>query len=126
LLALEHFYVAFWIDLVVGLFPLSEDTDGIIGFTSTARAGTVALGGGLDSGRESGHAGAQRTFDFFRRHRSQALHTLFRIPPSRGDDGSRGGVMIEAPIACWGVQYQEEGGNPDEINQDGGESDRDT
>ncbi len=35
-----------------------------------------------------------QTFDFFRRQRSQALCTLFRIPASSGDKGS---LMIVAP-----------------------------
>ncbi len=44
--------------------------------------------------------GLGRTLDFLRRHRSQALHTLLRMPPSKGEEGSIGGVMMVAPIAA--------------------------
>jgi hypothetical protein len=42
---------------------------------------------------------AELTFDFFSRQRSQALHTRLRMPPSIGEEGSRGGVIIVAPFS---------------------------
>jgi hypothetical protein len=40
------------------------------------------------------------TFDFFRRHRSQALQTRFRTLPSTGEEASMGGV------ACWAIIWK--------------------
>jgi len=47
---------------------------------------------------------SERTLDFFRRQRSQALHTRLRMPPSSGDEGSKGGVMALAPISVDAVE----------------------
>jgi hypothetical protein len=43
LLLLEHFNITFRIYFILGLLPFTEYANGIIGFTSTAWAGSVAL-----------------------------------------------------------------------------------
>jgi len=99
----------FGVDLVVGLFPFSKYTDGVVCFTPTTRACTVALWlvrFGLNDRQHQTRS--PPTFDFFSRQRSHALHTRFLIPPSSGDEGSRGGVITVAPIGgvwIYGLEY---------------------
>lgn len=60
------------------LLALSKDTDGIICPTTGTRAGSVTLSGSVYVGTIARLFSVLHTLDFFKRHRSQALHTLLR------------------------------------------------
>lgn len=91
LLLLKHLDVAFRIDLVVGLLPLSDKAisawTGFQTVESTYPKTQMALSAVQ---REQGLAPSHLLF--FRRHRSQALHTRFRMASaSDPDDDVRSG-----------------------------------
>jgi hypothetical protein len=88
----------------MGLFPLAENTNSVVLFTSTAWICAVALE--LNEQRRQLETERLQTFDFFSRHLSQALHTRLRALASESIECLEGDDTLSVTMSEYYVEIR--------------------